>query len=105
MNIHEEINQVQASDGGTRGGTRDGTHQVANGVWREHHQGRGCAPCHSCGGGSLPSGQAGSILPCGHPQSGNQAEVVCSGKVVSLCAHTLRFVAKDGPPEDQHQSS
>lgn len=54
MNIHEEINQVQASDGGTRGGTRDGTHQVANGVWREHHQGRGCAPCHSCGVGGVP---------------------------------------------------
>lgn len=73
MNIHAEINQVQASDGGTHGGTRNGTHQVADDVWREHH--RGVAVRQATPAGPLPSGQAGSILPCGHSQS----EAVCSG--------------------------
>lgn len=45
MNIHTEINQVQALVVAPMVAPRGGTCQVAGAVWRECHQGRGYASC------------------------------------------------------------
>lgn len=72
MNIHTEINQVQASGSGTRGGTK---RQDLPGSW--------CCVEGVPSGAWLcilplpqapwPFGQADSILSCGHPQPGDAA--------------------------------
>lgn len=43
-----------------------------------------------------PSGQANSILPCGHPQPRHQAAAVCSGFAVGVVSEELCVLMHSG---------
>lgn len=94
MNIHTEINQVQASGSGTCGGTKRQDQPgswccvegVPSGVWPR------TLPLLQV---PWPSGQAKSILPCGHSQPVDAA-AVCSGFGVGVVSSELGVLMPSG---------